>query len=110
MSDRLKKEGGMIQKPKGWKALPISGLILEGGNSVGYETGSWRALRPVIDTEKCSHCMLCWLFCPDGSIKVRDSKVSGVDLRYCKGCGICAVECPRQVIEMLEESQLRKEA
>ncbi|MBC8520989.1 MAG: 4Fe-4S binding protein, partial [Methanomicrobia archaeon] len=25
------------------------------------------------------------------------------DLYYCKGCGICAHECPRGVIKMVEE-------
>lgn len=99
----------MSQKLKGWKELPMRGLILEAGNSVDYETGSWRALCPVIDLEKCSHCMLCWLFCPDGCIHVKDSKVTGIDLNHCKGCGICATECPRQIITMVEESQKRRE-
>ncbi len=104
MSDRLR--GKMPEK--GWKELP-RGLIIEPGNSVNYETGSWRALRPIINLEKCPHCMFCWLFCPDGSIIVKNSQVTGVDLRYCKGCGICAVECPRQVITMVEEAEVAKE-
>ncbi len=99
----------MSQKLKGWKELPMRGLILEPGNSVDYETGSWRALRPMIDLKKCSHCMLCWLFCPDASLIVKDSKVIGIDLQYCKGCGICVTECTRQIITMVEESQLKKE-
>lgn len=90
---------------KGWKELPIRGLILEAGNSVDYETGAWRSHRPIIDLDKCTHCMFCWLFCPDGSIMVSDSKVTGIDLRYCKGCGICAVECPRHIITMVDEAQ-----
>lgn len=99
----------MSQQLKNWTELPMRGLILDPGNSVDYETGSWRALCPVIDLEKCSHCMLCWLFCPDASIRVEDSRVAGVDLKYCKGCGICAVECPRQLITMVEEAQGKKE-
>ena len=93
---------------KGWKELPIGALILDAGNSADYETGGWRSRRPVIDLEGCSHCMLCWLYCPDGSIRVRDSKVQGVDLRYCKGCGICAKECPRQVITLVDEIEAMK--
>jgi pyruvate ferredoxin oxidoreductase delta subunit len=26
-----------------------------------------------------------------------------IDYKYCKGCGICAEECPLKVIEMVEE-------
>lgn len=95
---------------KGWKELPIRGLILEAGNSVNWETGSWRALRPIIDLDKCTHCMLCWVFCPDGSIIVSNSKVIGIALRFCKGCGICAVECPLHIITMVEEAEAAKGA
>jgi pyruvate ferredoxin oxidoreductase delta subunit len=27
-----------------------------------------------------------------------------IDLEYCKGCGICAEECPPKAIAMVEES------
>lgn len=94
---------------KGWKELPIRGLILEAGNSVNYNTGAWRSLRPIIDFDKCTHCMLCWVFCPDISIRVTNSQVVGIDLRYCKGCGICATECPRLAITMIEEARARGE-
>ena len=49
---------------------------------------------PVIDSEKCDGCMLCYFYCPDASIIVEDGKAVGVDLAHCKGCGICAKECP----------------
>lgn len=94
----------MPQKLKGWKELPMRGLILEAGNSIDYETGSWKALKPVIDLGRCSNCMLCWIFCPDGSVIVKEAKIVGIDLKYCKGCGICARECPRKVITMEEET------
>ncbi len=97
-------------KQKGWKEMTWGGLVLEPGNSVEYETGTWRTIRPIIDMEKCSHCMFCWLYCPDGSIVVKDSKVMGIDLRHCKGCGICAQECPRKAITMVEEAKAKAEA
>ena len=28
-----------------------------------------------------------------------------VELTYCKGCGICAVECPGNAIEMVPEGE-----
>ncbi|MCP2605919.1 4Fe-4S binding protein, partial [Candidatus Aminicenantes bacterium AC-335-O07] len=46
-------------------------------------------------------CDNCWVFCPDLSI-IRNEEYS-VNYDYCKGCGICARECPRYVITMEEE-------
>jgi pyruvate ferredoxin oxidoreductase delta subunit len=88
---------------KGWRDMPIGGLILEAGNSETYETGSWRTFRPVRDAEKCVHCLFCWMFCPDMCILVEGGKVKGVNLTFCKGCGICAAECPKDAIEMVKE-------
>jgi pyruvate ferredoxin oxidoreductase delta subunit len=48
--------------------------------------------------------MLCWIYCPEGTITVEEGKVTGVDTVQCKGCGICAVECPTKVIEMVKDS------
>jgi len=93
---------------KGWKGITIAGLVTEPGNSVMYETGAWRSFRPIINLEKCTHCMFCWVYCPDGAIMVKDSKVIGIDLKHCKGCGICATECPRKVITMVEEAKAKE--
>jgi pyruvate ferredoxin oxidoreductase delta subunit len=87
----------------GWKSIPIGGLILKAGNAVEYETGDWRAFRPIRDEEKCTNCLICWILCPDGSILVEDEKLTGIDLAHCKGCGICARECPVDAINMVEE-------
>lgn len=95
---------------KSWKEIPIGGLIIDAGNSEEYETGSWRSFRPVIDMERCSHCMLCWVFCPEGSIMTEDKKVVGIDLAHCKGCGICDKECPRKAITMVEEALAKEGA
>jgi len=101
---------------KGWRDIPIGGIVLEPGSSVEYNTGAWRSMRPVRDEEKCTHCMLCWVFCPDSAIVVKDSRVQGFDYDHCKGCGICAHECPvkvdkhavtgkpGKVIQMIEET------
>jgi pyruvate ferredoxin oxidoreductase delta subunit len=40
------------------------------------------------------------MYCPDGVI---DEEYT-IDLMYCKGCGICANECPKQAIAMVREA------
>jgi pyruvate ferredoxin oxidoreductase delta subunit len=94
-------------KLKGWKEIPLGGVITEAGNSDEYETGSWRSSRPIRDESKCIHCLLCWIYCPDSSVIVEDGKIVGVDLSHCKGCGICAKECPPKVqaITMVDETE-----
>lgn len=79
----------------GWKSTVPGGHILTPGNARKYETGEWRSSqRPLWHPERCIHCLFCWVYCPDGCIEVKDGKMTGIDLAYCKGCGICAHECP----------------
>jgi pyruvate ferredoxin oxidoreductase delta subunit len=94
-----------LSKIKGWREIPSGGVITDAGNSQEYETGGWRSFRPIWDDSKCNNCKVCWVYCPDGSILVRDGVVSGIDLAHCKGCGICSKECPQGAIEMVEESR-----
>ena len=92
---------------KGWKEIPIGGMILQAGNAEEYQTGDWRAFRPVFGEADCIDCMQCWLFCPDSSILVdaENEEMIGFDLEHCKGCGICAAVCPvnQKVIRKAED-------
>mgnify|MGYP001815750115 CR=1 FL=1 len=83
-------------KLKGWRELPIGGMILEAGHSEDYVNGSWGAFRPIRGEAECTHCFQCWLYCPDSSIRVdaETEDMAGFDLEHCKGCGICAAVCP----------------
>jgi pyruvate ferredoxin oxidoreductase delta subunit len=90
---------------KGWKEIPIGGSIVEPGNSKEYKTGTWRAFRPIWFEDRCIHCLFCWVFCPEPAVNVKDGKMIGFNYDYCKGCGICAKECPEKAhaIEMEAE-------
>jgi pyruvate ferredoxin oxidoreductase delta subunit len=96
---------------KGWKELEFGGVIPGGGTSDAYVTGGWRTFRPVLDKAKCTNCLICWVFCPDSSVIFKDGKHQGFDLAHCKGCGICAEECPKkiQAIAMVEEAEFKNE-
>lgn len=89
-----------------WKEMPIGGIIVEAGNSHQYQTGPWRTFRPVHDSERCISCLRCWVLCPDSAVLVEDEKVTGYNYDHCKGCGICARECPPkcQAIQMKRDN------
>ena len=93
----------------GWKIHLPGAVIPDGGNAHNFATGSWRSLRPIRSEEKCSQCLLCFIYCPDSSVITKDEKVVNFDLDHCKGCGICAEICPRDAIEMLKESDAKKQ-
>lgn len=103
------------------------GAVAQPGTSMINETGSWRESRPVIHHEPCTGCGLCVTYCPDGAVVRVDDLEStmgragddrqpvprtakhvgeqqvAIDYRYCKGCGICAEECPIDAIRMSSE-------
>lgn len=88
-----------------WRALPRGGVIPK-ATGEQYHTGDWRSSRPLWIPENCIHCLLCWVYCPDMAVIVEDGKMIGFDLEHCKGCGICAWECPTKdkAIEMRPET------
>ena len=54
---------------------------------------------------RCTECDNCLIFCPDMSVLFKGNGQFGYtfDYDYCKGCGICFTECPRNSITMIEE-------
>jgi pyruvate ferredoxin oxidoreductase delta subunit len=99
----------------GYKEISI-GARAEGGSSRKFNTGNWRAVRPSIELNKCINCMLCYLYCPDNSIKIvvespnqkGNPEVIGVDYDHCKGCAICSSVCPVKCITMMPEVEAAK--
>jgi NADPH-dependent glutamate synthase beta subunit-like oxidoreductase/Pyruvate/2-oxoacid:ferredoxin oxidoreductase delta subunit len=48
----------------------------------------------------CTHCDLCFLLCPDISLVKNGHDGYAIREDYCKGCGVCASSCPRNVLEI----------
>ena len=68
------------------------------------DTGSWRAERPIVLRSKCVKCGTCWAYCPVQCIEEKPTWFDA-NLGFCKGCGICAKECPHGAIIMIEEKE-----
>jgi 2-oxoacid:acceptor oxidoreductase delta subunit (pyruvate/2-ketoisovalerate family) len=56
----------------------------------------------------CNKCDNCFVLCPDLSV-IKDNDEYEFDYDYCKGCGVCARECPRNAITMIEESKVEEQ-
>ena len=80
--------------------MPIS----KPGTTVAVKTGEWRSQRPVVDAARCIKCATCQNFCPEG-VMGTPGQVPEIDYDYCKGCGICASECPVKCIRMEQETK-----
>jgi NADPH-dependent glutamate synthase beta subunit-like oxidoreductase/ferredoxin len=63
------------------------------------EEGFRRELGRCFVCGTCDQCDVCWTFCPEPAVAgaLRDY---AVDYQHCKGCGICAVECPRGALTL----------
>ena len=88
-----------------WKDLKIGSIVTEPGSARQYQTGDWRSQRPTYNFKRCIKCAICYIFCPEGCIGQNAEGYFEANLFYCKGCGICACECPTEVITMVEEEE-----
>ena len=91
-----------MSKEKTWRQIPLGALTWK--DSKDYSTGEWRTFIPEVNHEKCIRCMLCVTYCPDMSVlyKKDEDKIE-FDYKHCKGCGVCAEECPVNAITMSKE-------
>lgn len=83
----------------GYLDAPIGGAILEPANSVLKNMSMSReGFIPELLLDKCVHCGLCDIVCPDLCLVWEENaegvRLLGVDYRYCKGCRKCVDACP----------------
>lgn len=69
------------------------------------EPAALAAARRCLSCGNCFECDNCYAMCPDDAIvKLGPGKRFAINLDYCKGCGICAAECPAGAITMVPEA------
>lgn len=98
----------------GYLNAPIGGVVADPANTVTKNlSGSRTGFLPVFHAEKCIHCGLCDIVCPDNCLAwdiIHDddgtwyTQLRGIDYRYCKGCEACVDTCPSQA--MTKEREL----
>lgn len=60
--------------------------------------------RRCLSCGTCFECDNCYGICPDNAIiKLGPGKQYEINYDYCKGCGLCAEECPCGAIDMIKE-------
>lgn len=60
--------------------------------------------RRCLSCGNCFECDTCYGVCPDNAIiKLGPGRRYEVNYDYCKGCGVCAEECPCGAIDMVKE-------
>jgi pyruvate ferredoxin oxidoreductase gamma subunit len=74
-------------------------------NSILRETSGWRTFRPVLVSDKCNGCWLCFAYCPDGVISMTKDDRPVIDYAHCKGCQICVHECPTEALVTEREQE-----
>ncbi len=69
------------------------------------ETNALYEARRCLSCGNCFECDNCYGVCPDNAvIKLGPGKRFQFNLDYCKGCGLCAAECPCGAIDMVAEA------
>jgi 2-oxoacid:acceptor oxidoreductase delta subunit (pyruvate/2-ketoisovalerate family) len=69
------------------------------------ETNALFEARRCLSCGNCFECDNCYGVCPDNAvIKLGPGKRFEFNYDFCKGCGVCAAECPCGAIDMVAEA------
>jgi pyruvate ferredoxin oxidoreductase gamma subunit len=97
----------------GYDTQPPGGVIPEPGNTAWNDLSMSRVgWMPVLDRDRCIHCGVCDLVCPDLCLvwgpgdgdATFARRLQGIDYRYCKGCLRCVESCPSGALVKTVES------
>ena len=95
-----------VSPRKAGPAIPANrscGAFTEARGGLAREDAIAEASR-CLSCGRCDDCDNCRTFCPELAVRARPGREREIDEYYCKGCGLCAAECPRSAIEMEEGS------
>jgi len=93
------------KRPKMPKVPPAKRLGSFQEVNLGFtEEAAIEAANRCFNCGVCNLCDNCYIFCPDVAIRKEEGR-NVVDYDYCKGCGICVEECPRDAMVMEEEGK-----
>ena len=99
--DRAKRPGEVIVPPAE-RGPEVEVERAFSGEQIRHEAGR------CLSCGNCLACDNCWTLCPDSAVlkttaQATDGSHYVFDYDYCKGCGICARECPTGYIAMVDE-------
>ncbi len=84
-------------------AVSFANFPVQPGSSIWNDVSVARSgFLPAFNRERCIHCALCEMVCPDLCLAWEEGEkggrfqreLTGVDYRYCKGCLRCVESCP----------------
>lgn len=55
--------------------------------------------------ERCKGCEICVMYCPTDVLKVKKGQITITDIDSCVGCYNCELSCPDFVLEVVEEDE-----
>ena len=53
-----------------------------------------------VQGEKCAACLTCVRLCPFGAPRIDENRQARIEPLLCRGCGVCAAECPNKAIRL----------